>query len=97
MSAPAELVIEVTAEDIRLGEKHSACRCPIARAAARLMGAPLGDAPVAVGGPTMGTYWPDLTTADYELPASAVSFIEAFDTGDAVKPFTFTARLESAS
>ncbi len=104
MSAPAELVIEVTADDIRLGEKRSLCFCPVARAIARLRGtAPVNadeEANVIVS--TVSADIPDEDDGDgpwvsYCMPPEAAAFIEAFDNGREVAPFTFTARLAGAS
>lgn len=91
MTAPAELVIEVTADDIRLGKPHDACLCPIARAIARLLGAD----DVAVGLNDMcATFLPgDLALTERDLPVEAARFIADFDDGRPVAPFTFTARL----
>jgi len=92
MTAPDELVISVTAEDIRDGEPESACACPIALAIARLLDASTEDEDVIVGREVI-LIRPLGVLIDYELPASAAQFIRAFDNGDAVEPFTFTARL----
>jgi hypothetical protein len=97
VSAPAELVIEVTADDIRLGEKRSLCLCPIARAIARLRGtAPVnadGESTVIVS--TVSADIPDENGiwVSYCMPVAAAAFIAAFDSARQVEPFTFTARL----
>lgn len=96
MTAPAELVISVTADDIALGERESACRCPIARAVARLLGVTTNsEQHVAVERTEMDVWFPadPSATVAYLLPVGAGRFITAFDSGDAVEPITFTARL----
>jgi len=98
MSAPAELVIEVTQDDIAKGVNNECMWCPVALAARRALGWPSdpsgglevlgtddGHAVMVAGGPA------------WMLPPEASEFIEAFDHGDAVTPSTFIARLESAS
>ena len=92
MTHPAELVIEVTAEDIRRGVREDACWCPVARAIARLLDVRLGDDEVIVGRELI-LIRPLGSLTDYELPAEAARFIRAFDHGEPVEPFTFTARL----
>lgn len=89
MSAPAELVIEVTADDIDHGIVQDCAKCPIALAARRLY--PM--ARIYVFGEItreISAYWPE--AAYYEMPDEAVEFVIAFDEGEPVAPFTFTAR-----
>ena len=92
MTAPAELVIEVTADDIRLGERTHACRCPVARAVARATGGSIDEADVAAAAGKMNVTFPDGTFAEYALPQEVDAFMDAFDHGRPVAPFTFTAR-----
>jgi hypothetical protein len=96
LSAPAELVIEVTADDIANGTLGDECRCPIALAVARQLGieAPEGylaimDSQIKIGSDPGDWHWGDL----YRLPSVAEGFIDDFDSGREVQPFTFTARL----
>jgi hypothetical protein len=88
VSAPAELVIEVTAGDIARGIAEDCEKCPIALAARRLH----PTARVHVGGELareIVTYWPGMSR--YDMPDEAVDFVTAFDKGAPVAPFTFTA------
>jgi hypothetical protein len=86
------VVVEVTAEDIAKGEKGSCERCPIALALARaadmdrvhahldcLWGWPAGD--------------PDANSIVASTPIEASNFIDDFDSGEPVNPFTFTVEL----
>jgi hypothetical protein len=94
VTAPAELVIEVTADDIASGIGQDCAKCPIALAAARLY--PM--ARIYVGGELtreISAYWPE--AAFYEMPDEAVDFTLAFDCDEPVAPFTFTARLTARS
>lgn len=98
MTAPAELVIEVTADDIAQGVRQDPCRCAIALAVARLTGTPaqegylaITDSQVKIG--RGAGRWLNR----YRLPYEAEEFIEDFDGGHEVQPFTFTARLRGAS
>lgn len=103
MSAPAELVIEVTAEDIALGDRGNVCLCPVARAACRLLGVPVPSDEQPVGSVTAYGGGLDIWRAsdcdwdNYLIPQEAVHFIHAFDSGEEVTPFTFTARLDGES
>lgn len=105
MTAPAELVIEVTAEDIRLGTPASACQCAIALAALRALGdgfagflmaedAGIGEERLQVS--LYENRAAHVPYAAYPLPPAAVSFIDRFDNGRPVEPFAFTARLEES-
>ena len=97
MTAPAELVISVTQEDIAAGKPGEACLCPIARAVARLLAADLSEEPAVVGPSVLlAVMAGDDTTTQYDLPEEAATFIGRFDNGHTVKPFTFTARLAPA-
>lgn len=94
MTAPAELVIEVTAQDIAKGEPCTAARCPVSLACGRLF-------PAAAGRIITGRHIliipgadPDDPSLDvcYDLPEGARQLIRALDTGGELTPFTFTAR-----
>lgn len=98
INIPDELVVEVTADDIRNGKPTNNCECPVALALKRLPGVAAGSAWVdfthaevkyTVGGETF-----DLV---FSLPREAAGFIEAFDFGDPVEPVTFTAELQEWS
>ncbi len=78
--------IEVTAEDIAAGARRSAHHCPIANALERTtrlrwLVSPLGVCPLDLTGQAI----PPLLA----LPATAQVFIESYDRGSAVEPFTF--------
>ena len=73
--------IEVTPQDIDAGKRRSCDHCPIALALARTGIAFQGvDYSLVLG--------PDFNPID--LPQSARNFIEKFDEGAPVLPFTFT-------
>jgi hypothetical protein len=96
VSTPAELVIEVTADDIASGKPGSPCQCPIALAAIRA----LGEFEGVLKAETAGALWIALYRdsidwepyATYSLPKDVVAFVELFDNDRPVAPFTFTAR-----
>jgi hypothetical protein len=75
-----KLKIEVTYEDIDLGQPGDPHRCPIARAATRALGA---DAVVVVGIISL-PHGPPIT-----LPKEAHEFYLEFDEYHPVAPFTF--------
>lgn len=88
MSAPATLAVEVTPFDIANGRRSDNCACAVALALKRLPG--VTDAWVEFGDVTV-TFGSD--QRDYALPPEATRFIEDFDNGWGVEPFTFTAEL----
>lgn len=82
------MLIRVTKEHIRKGRKHICSACPIALA---LKGSGFPNAFVGSG------YWAVSKKAaqnkeDSPLPTIAVNFIDKFDSGEEVKPFTFRIR-----
>lgn len=80
--------INVTQEDINHGKRMSACECPVALAAARVI-----NRPVTVTTRRLRIYHGPQRNdpANYRLPTAAVEFIHLYDGGGAriVKPFTF--------
>lgn len=94
MTAPDELVIEVTAEDIAKGVASDACRCPIALAVARQLRIEAAEESLSVMDSQIKVHcgddyrWRDR----YQLPSEAEEFIEDFDSRAAVQPLAFTAR-----
>lgn len=76
--------IEVTAEDIEAGEPESFEGCPIARAAARASGTPKV---MALG--SLYFYPLDGTEIRRSVPRECHEFMECFDAGLIVAPFTF--------
>lgn len=75
--------IEVTQEDIDKG-KHGAMSCPVARATSRAFGYS-----VAVWGDYIDVRKTTSKTV-FCAPGEVGRFIDAFDSGRTVKPFTFT-------
>lgn len=94
---PDELTIEVTADDIQNGIRSDNCECAVARALKRIPGVQ-PSAWVEFGAASIEY---DLDGQVYDLtltfPPEATEFIQAFDCGDPVRPFTFTAELEEWS
>jgi hypothetical protein len=82
MFLPPDITVEVTAEDIANGARKVGGNCPIARAIRRATGC--SDVFVTADAIVAGEI--------YELPSEAEDFIWAFDGGQDVTPFTFTAR-----
>lgn len=100
MTAPRELVIEVTAEDIAGGIPGNVCLCPIAIAACRA----LGDSEYWMlkveedRGDILQVslyYASDSPAPDviYLLPDEAAAFVRRFDYDEQVEPLTFTAAI----
>lgn len=80
--------IKVTKADIKKGKKGSVCDCPIALAIKRATG--LKGRDVAVG-----DYQPEVDGYIFEGPCeSLTTFIEAFDGGEKVKPFSFNMEMQ---
>ena len=87
--------ITVTQEDINEGSPQDPGSCPVALACIREL--KLGktddievvENAVAVGRSTANGDW---VTKTYKPPVKVTKFIEAFDKGKPVKPFTFTLR-----
>ena len=78
--------ITVTKRDIRLGRKHNCEGCPIARSIRRAT----GDRTIQVGCDNI--FLANEKYVSIPLPLKVKKFIEAFDEGEAVKPFSFTMR-----
>lgn len=78
--------ITVTAQHIAKGGRDSYRRCPVARAVSEALP---GVELVAVDSArvSLGFGWPQYREID--LPDAATRFIEAFDLGDPVEPFSF--------
>jgi hypothetical protein len=77
--------IEVTQEDIGNGKRKSCWGCPIALAVGRTANLSFGERFV---GSTF-IEWFDGRWHRSEVPPLAAQFIEAFDAGKPVKPFSF--------
>lgn len=72
--------VNVTQEDIDKGKKGSCSQCPVALAGIRSVGKSF------YVGPTMFAFRFNWIA---ELPKCVVDFIERFDSGQPVQPFTF--------
>lgn len=87
-----EIEVEVTDDDIRDGVKDMCRYCPIALAIRRKH----FDARVEVY-PSTARFWPSGNRSGDsmfgDLPDEAMSFIEQFDKGKSVSPFTFKLNL----
>ena len=77
--------IEVMQEDIDKGERTACEFCPVARAVCRALGERLGYAKVDGFSIDLGV-WPE---EEYRTPAVVNAFIERFDAGEPVEPFSF--------
>ncbi len=80
-----KIVIKVTAEDIKRGIADSCWNCPIALAANRL------DKNMSKWNKTRVTETQIIIPGKkkQDLPSTAKDFIERFDLGEKVEPFTF--------
>lgn len=86
MSTTKAVVVEVTSEDIRIGERRRATRCPVRRALRRA-----GVPAHAVFG---GDYMFRAEDAPLmPLPVTVERWIRAYDAGHFVRPFTFKVRV----
>ena len=75
------MLIEVSREDIELGEPMVADRCPLSRALQRSLNVP-----------KVYVHLNTWSTDGYDrrnLPAEAIDFLNRFDFGCCVSPFTF--------
>lgn len=84
---PATLRIDVTEKDIRLGHVKDPWSCPIARGGRR----------AARKKCVVGTKDVTIGHINVPLPKRAQRFIERFDAGLAVKPFSFTVRVKDGN
>lgn len=79
------IIVEVTAEDIKKGERGFTWGCPIALAAKRKTG--LDWSVTRMG---MRLYDDDGRLSEYaNIPVEAETFIKKFDAGELVLPFSF--------
>lgn len=81
MTAKTQVLVDVTADDIRLGVRSSACECPVARAVKRATGKQtvrVTPGAITIGGMTV------LNTT-----SKIYDFIVAFDAGKMVEGFDF--------
>lgn len=75
------ITVYVTETDIESGRKYTLTSCPIAFALSRIT-----RKRISVGARRFREVG---MSTDYPLPASAVSFIAAFDLGKEIHPFSF--------
>lgn len=80
--------ISVTADDIAQGVRKSICGCPVARATRRALG--LQDSMVCVFGAIY------IRGVPVEPPLAVDRWIQAFDDGGKVSPFTFDLEVPKA-
>lgn len=80
--------ISVTKADITKGEPDDCLSCPIALALKRKV------TNVEVDSDNIDFKWKGKKYCNIRLPLEAVDFIEQFDCGEQVKPFTFTLLLK---
>lgn len=89
------LTVEVTGEDIEQGVPGDCVDCPVARALNRALGYAAGTVDV-----DADEYWlgpQDNEGRPYRLPAAASEFVMAFDSDEAVAPFSFRIRKPKAA
>ena len=81
--------IEITQHDIDYGVRGEYSLCPIARAVKRKI-----NGEVIVSGDHISIFTTDIIRkySYYKLPQKAKDFMQRFDDGKKVKPFTFEAR-----
>lgn len=77
------IIVNVTAEDIRLGERTDCDNCPIVRALRSC-----GYSYASVG--PIHAFLNDTEESMCKLPSVAQEFIRAFDLGLSPQPFTFS-------
>lgn len=80
------MLVEVTLEDIRLGQKQNCQHCPVARALWRAM-------PIEGKFIFVGVWNVQLRDKEYPLPEVVSRFIRDFDSGKNVEPFSFELEL----
>jgi len=88
--------IKVTKEHINKGEKHDACKCPIALAVCEALGrtiveTPIGHMtyPVEVDNSILVLREDENVYDDYPINEEIYNFIGNFDAGQQVEPFEF--------
>jgi len=85
-----EITVDVTSEDILCGCRANCINCPIARAIDRVIPQNY-HASVLYGHANIYLTETCLYKYSYTLPREARSFIEDFDSGNKVSPFSFKA------
>lgn len=78
------MIISVTADDIAKGVKHSAYRCPVARAISRAAGYPVGVFGKSAEGSVV-----EIGNSRIALPDTVNEFFRDYDLGLEVHPFSF--------
>lgn len=83
--------IEVTEEDIKDGVRENVKQCPVARAVLRQLDfAEVVE--VSMGGIDINFDVPGRKFIRYKIPKKVMRFIQRFDEGKSVKPFSFVLR-----
>lgn len=77
-------LVSVTQDDIDFGTPHDPCKCPIAMAVNRTI--PGANAYVNADGIS---FTRDGVAYDYGVSGKVVDFMDAFDDGETVRPFSF--------
>ncbi len=83
------MLIEVTAEDIRLGKRDHCYRCPIARAIARELKVPLSRKYVEVTEKNVFLTTSEVILKKAKLSKRAAKFVKDFDNKKTPQPFKF--------
>jgi hypothetical protein len=84
-----EITVNVTQRDIERGIRSKCSDCPVALAVKRA----LGKRVKVFSGVSTSYLYLDHNKKPFPLPASAVEFIDRFDSGHKVEPFTFKLKL----
>lgn len=90
------MLIEVTAEDIRLGKRDHCYRCPIARAIARELKVPLSRKYVEVTDKEVFLSDSKFISTRANLSKRACKFIKDFDSKKSPKTFKFKLKFSEA-
>lgn len=84
------ILVDVTQEDIEMGERRASMRCPVALAVRRvpeLSACVVGPKDVISDSPAHPN------GLDIPLPGAAIKFVLRFDSGRPVRPFSFELEL----
>ncbi len=92
-----QVMVAVSAEDIRQGERNNCAKCPVGLALARTLG-PRYPGAKFMAGSMLGRILPARGgLISFEMPKDAEHFMFAFDAKKPVEPFTFTIDLPDAA
>lgn len=87
------ILVNVTAEDIARGVKSESSLCPIACALRKIL---LLGTRISVGVDDVGLYGQPHFHGDIDLPDEAGEWVQQYDKGLPVSPFTFTLEIPDA-